>query len=142
VSAERARLVGLVEMAIDPVESVTSDLVLGNIAIRGIALDAAIIEACAIVVLSGRNANVYPPCGAPRMIVGLSPGEAGRALYLRWSQSGHPPELARSSAWITVEDGIVATSGHWRPAGVPIGWVDPEDIRVRVQRQRVAAGLA
>ncbi len=109
---------------------------------RGAALDAAIYEACAFVVLLGRSANVYPPCGAPHMIVGLTPIESARALYLRWSQSGQPPDLARPSTWITAPDGIVASSTYWRPAGAPVGWIDPEDILVRIARQRAAAKLA
>jgi hypothetical protein len=76
------------------------------------------------------------------MLVGLQPAEGARALYLRWSQSGQPPDLARSGAWITVEDGVLATPGYWRPAGASRGWMDPEDVRMRIQRQRAAAGLA
>ena len=141
-SAERTRLIRLVELAVEPVESITCDSALGDLRIRSIAVDAALVEACAIVVLSGHQANVYPPCGAPQMIVGLSPAEAARALFLRWQQSGQPPELPRVGAWIRIPDGIVASSGFWRPAGAPAGWVDPEDVRARVQRQRAAAGLA
>lgn len=140
--AERTRLLRLVGQATEPVPTVTHDAALGDIRIRSIALDGVLVEACALVVLSGRSSNVYPPCAAPRMIVGLSPAESARGLFLRWSQSGKPPELARESAWITAPDGIVATSGSWRPAGASMGWVDPEDIRARIQRQRVAAGLA
>ena len=140
--AERQRLLRLVGQATEPVPTVTHDAALGDIRIRSIALDGVLVEACALVVLSGRSSNVYPPCAAPRMIVGLSPAESARGLFLRWSQSGKPPELARESAWITAPDGIVATSGSWRPAGASMGWVDPEDIRARIQRQRVAAGLA
>ena len=114
----------------------------GDIRIRSIALDGALVEACAIVVLLGNGANIYPPCGAPHMLVGLSSAEAARALFLRWSQSGQPPELARPAAWIVTPDGIVATPGCWRPAGAPVGWIDQEDVRARVQRQRVAVGLA
>jgi hypothetical protein len=76
------------------------------------------------------------------MLVGLSPAESARALYLRWSQSGQPPDLARSAAWIRIPEGLVASSCFWRPAGGPRSWVDPEDVRVRVQRQRANAGLA
>jgi hypothetical protein len=141
-SAERTRLVRLVELAVDPVATVTHDAAFGDIKVRSIHLDGAIVEACAIVVLLGRSTNVYPPCSAPQMLVGLAPAEAARALFLRWSQSGHPPELPREGAWIRVPDGIVASSSYWRPAGAPESWVDPEDVRVRVQRQRVAAGLA
>ena len=139
---ERQRLHRLVALAVDPVESVTSDCALGDIAVRGVAFDAALVEACALTVLRGRRANVYLPCGAPQMIVGLSPAEGARALYLGWSQSGQPPELPREGAWIRVPDGIVASSSYWRPAGAPESWVDPEDVRVRVHRQRAAAGLA
>ncbi|HEY6357584.1 MAG TPA: hypothetical protein VIX35_05045 [Vicinamibacterales bacterium] len=123
-------------------ESVTSDRALGNIAIRAVPLDDVLVEACAIVVLSGRNANVYPPCGAPQMLVGLQPTEGARALYLRWTQSGQPPDLPRLSAWITTEDGIVAMPGSWRPMGASTSYVDPEDVRLRIMRQRAAAGLA
>src|SRR5580692_5965710 len=87
---DRLRLARLVHQASDPVEAVTHDAAFGDIAIRGAALDGVLVEACAIVVLLGRSANVYPPCGAPHMIVGLSPGEASRAPFLRWSQSGQP----------------------------------------------------
>ena len=139
--AERLRLARLVHQASDPAPTVTHDAAFGNIAIRSIALDGALAEACALVVLLGRNANVYLPCGA-QMLVGLSPVESARALFLRWAQSGQPPDLARPSAWITVPDGIIASSGFWRPAGASASWVDPEDVRVRIQRQRRVAGLA
>lgn len=140
--AERQRLIRLVHQATEPVASVTHDVAFGNLAVRSIAVDDALAEACAFVVLSGRNMNVYPPCGAPHMIVGLSPAEGARGLFLRWQQSGAPPELPRSGAWIRIPDGIVATPGAWRPAGAPAGWVDPEDVRVRIMRQRAAVGLA
>lgn len=140
--SELQRLHRLVRLADAPVQTVTHDAALGDIAIRGAALDGVLVEACAIVVLSGRSANVYPACGAPHMIVGLAPAEAARAMFLRWNQSGQPPNLARSGAWITIEDGIVATPGFWRPAGAPAGWIDGEDVRARVQRQRAAAKLA
>jgi hypothetical protein len=140
--AERARLHRLVRLAVDPVPTVTHDAVLGDLALRGEPVGDVITEACAIVVLLGRNANVYPPCGAPRAIVGLTPIESARVLHVRWLQSGRPPDLARPSAWITVEDGIVASPGYWRPTGAPQSWMEQEDIRVRLQRQRAAAGLA
>jgi hypothetical protein len=124
------------------VATVTHDAAFGDLAIRGAVLDGVLVEACALVVLLGRSANVYPPCGAPYMLVDLSPAEGARALFLRWAQSGQPPEPARPGAWIRVPDGFIATSGFWRPAGAPAGWVDPEDVRVRVGRQRAAAGLA
>ena len=139
---ERQRLHRLVALATEPVPTVTHDRVLGDLAIRAVAVDAALVEACALTVLRGRSANIYLPCGAPQMIVGLSPAEGARALYLRWSQSGQPPELPREGAWIRVPDGVVASSSYWRPAGAPESWVDPEDVRVRVQRLRVSAGLA
>ena len=120
----------------------THDAAFGDIRIRSVALDAALVEACAIVVLSGRSANVYPPCGAPQMFVGLSPAEGARALFLRWSQSGQPPEPSRSGAWIVIPDGAVACPGFWRPADAPANWIDPEDVRARIMRQRAAAGLA
>jgi len=140
--AERQRLIRLVELATEPVPTVTHDAAFGNLAVRGIAFDDALAEACGLVVLSGRNANVYPPCSAPYMLVALSPAEAARALFVRWHQSGQPPELPRRSAWIRIPDGFVATPGAWRPVGALASWVDPEDVRVRVQRQRHAAGLA
>lgn len=140
--ADRLRLARLVQQATDPVKSVTHDAVFGDLKVHRAALDGALVEACAIVVLAGRSANVYPPCGAPKMIVGLSPAEGARALYLRWTQSSQAPDLPRFSAWITIEDGIVAMPGFWRPAGAPEGWMDPEDVRARVARQRAAAGLA
>lgn len=140
--SERQRLARLVQQAVDAHPSVTHDVAFGDIKVRGATLDEAIADACAIIVLSGRSANVYPPCGAPAMLVGLQPAEGARALYVRWQQSGAPPELPRLCAWITTEDGIVATSGFWRPAGAPASWVDPEDVRVRIARQRAGAGLA
>ena len=136
------RLQRLVQQATDPVSTVTHDAAFGNIAIRTAALDGVLVEACAYGVLFGRSANVYLPCGAPQMLVGLQPAEAARALYLRWQQSGQPPELSRPGAWIVVPDGIVATPGFWRPRGAPASYVDPEDVRARVVRQRTAAGIA
>jgi hypothetical protein len=76
------------------------------------------------------------------MIVGLSPAEGARALFLRWHQSGQQPDLARPSAWITAADGIVAMPGAWRPADASASWIDPEDVRARVWRLRASAGLA
>jgi hypothetical protein len=140
--ADRLRLHRLVQQAGEPVTSVTHDAVFGDLRIRSIAVDAALVEACAIVVLSGHQANVYPPCSAPSMLVGLSPAEAARVLLLRWNQSGQAPELPRAGAWIRVPDGIIACPGFWRPAGAPASWVDPEDVRARVQRLRALAGLA
>lgn len=140
--AERQRLAWLVGQATEPVATVTHDAVFGDIKVRSIPLDGAIVEACAIVLLSGKSANVYPPCGAPQMLVGLSPAEAGRALFLRQCQTGQSPELARPAAWIRIPDGYVAASCFWRPAGAPGSWMDPEDVRARVMRQRVNAGLA
>jgi hypothetical protein len=139
---EQQRLVRLVGQATEPVGTVSHDAAFGNLAVRAVAVDVAIVEACAFVVLLGRNTNVYPPCGAPGMIVGLSPAEGARVLFLRWQQSGAPPDPPRPGAWIRVPDGIVACPGFWRPAGAPAGWVDPEDVRVRIGRQRAAAGLA
>jgi hypothetical protein len=135
-------LIHLVELATEPVPTVTHDAAFGNLAVRSIAFDDVLAEACGLVVLSGRNANVYPPCSAPCMLVALSPAEAARALFLKWHQSGQPPELPRRSAWIVAPDGFVASSFSWRPADAPAGWVDPEDVRARIQRQRVNAGLA
>jgi hypothetical protein len=140
--ADRLRLARLVGQATEPVATVTHDAALGNLAIRGCALDAALVEGCALTVLSGQNMNIYPPCGAPRMLVGLEPAEAARALYLRWQQSGQPPELPRPSAWIVTADGLVASSSYWRPIDASASWVDPEDVCARIQRQRAAAGLA
>jgi|HubBroStandDraft_2_1064218.scaffolds.fasta_scaffold01740_6 hypothetical protein len=139
--AERERLARLIGQATEPVPTVTHDAAFGDLAIRGVAVDAALGEACAIVVLSGLRKNVYPPCGAP-MLVGLAPAEGARALYLRWVQSGSPPELPRPGAWVVIPDGVVATPGYWKPLGAPVGWVDPEDVRTRIGRQRAAAGLA
>jgi hypothetical protein len=136
------RLVRLVELATESVATVTHDAAFGDLAVRGAPVDAVLAEACAIVVLSGRRSNVYPPCDAPHMLVGLAPAEGARALYLRWQQSGQSPELARSGAWIVTEDGIVATPGFWRPADAPTGWFEAEDVRARITRQRRAAGLA
>lgn len=135
------RLARLVQQAIEPLESVSHDIALGDIRIRTFPLDGALAEASGLIVLSGRTANIYLPCGAP-MLVGLTPAEAARALFLRWQQSGQPPELPRAGAWIVIADGLVACSVYWRPAGAPASWVDPEDVRTRIQRQRVSAGLA
>jgi len=139
--AERLRLGRLVHQAAESVPTVTHDAAFGDIRIRSIALDGALVEACGLVVLSGESMNVYLPCGA-QMLVGLSPAEGARALFLKWTQSGQPPDVPRAGAWIRIEDGFVATPGFWRPAGAPAGWVDPEDIRARIHRQRVNAGLA
>ena len=135
------RLHRLIGQAIEPIGSVTHDAAFGNLAVRGIALDDALAEACGLVVLAGKNANIYLPCHAP-MLVALSPAEAARVLFLKWHQSGQPPELPRRSAWIVAPDGFVASSFSWRPVDAPAGWVDPEDVRARIQRQRVNAGLA
>jgi hypothetical protein len=140
--AEHQRLVQLVQQATEPLASVTHDAAFGDLAIRGASLDAALLEACASVVLLGRSANVYPPCAGQQMFVALSPAESARALFLTWTRSGNPPALPRPGAWITIDDGIVATPGFWRPQGAPAGWIDPEDVRTRIARQRGAAGLA
>jgi hypothetical protein len=139
---KRSRLARLVQQATEPVLSVTHDAAFGNLAIRAVAIDDTLVEACAFTVLFGRGVNVYPPCSAPCMLVGLQPAEAARALYLRLSQSGVMPDPPRAGAWIVLQDGIVATPGFWRPSGAPAWWVDPEDVRARVGRLRAAAGLA
>ena len=139
--AERQRLARLVQQANDPVSGVTHDAALGDLAVRGFASGGWLLEASAIVVLLGRSANVYPPCGAPRMLVALQPAEGARALFLRWGQSGQPPEIPRPGAWIHLDDGIAATPGFWAPAGAPAGWVDPEDVRARIGRLRAAEGI-
>jgi hypothetical protein len=139
---DRLRLARLVQRANEPVQGVVSDVALGNIEVHGAPLDAAITEACALVVLLGRSANIYPPCGAPRMIVGLQPAQGARALFLRWSQSGQMPDIPREGAWITTEDGAVASPTYWRPAGAPASWIEPEGLLERVARQRAAAKLA
>jgi hypothetical protein len=139
---QQQRLARLIQQATEPLAPVTHDVAFGDLAIRGVPLDAALLEACAVVVLAGRTLNVYLPCTAPQMLVGLSPAESARALFLTWTRSGNPPALPRPGAWITIDDGIVATPGFWRPQGASAGWIDPEDVRTRIARQRGAAGLA
>ena len=141
VHAERQRLGHLVALADAPAAGVTHDVVFGNIRVRGVPLDDCLVEACAFAVLRGRSLNVYPLLGA--MIVGLTPVEGARALYLRWRQSGVPPEppYRGGTRWFTLDDGIVASPGSWKPEGADRQWRAPESFIDRVARQRAAAGL-
>ncbi|MGH3304005.1 MAG: hypothetical protein ACRDOK_20480 [Streptosporangiaceae bacterium] len=139
--ADRLRLQRLATLADTPVASVEHDVALGNVMIRGEPMTTCLADACAFVLLRGRSANVYLPCGA-QMLVGLTPVEAARVLYLRWQQSGAPPDLPHEDAWIVIDDGIIACPNAWRPASADESWIEPEELGRRVQRQRVAAGLA
>ena len=139
--ANRLRLQQLVALADAPAAGVTHDVVFGNIRVRGVPLDDCLVEACAFAVLRGRSLNVYPLLGA--MIVGLTPVEGARALYLRWRQSGVPPEppYRGGTRWFILDDGIVASPGSWKPEGADRQWRAPESFIDRVARQRAAAGL-
>jgi hypothetical protein len=145
--SDQQRLERLVRMADVPVDTVTHDAALGDVAIlRGTLafyLDDCIVEACALVVLRGQQMNVYPPRPEDELLVALTPVEAARALHVRWRQSGRPPGLPNPEAWLHGDDGVIAYG--WRPTGIdPDVWdceiVEP--LHVRVHRQRVAAGLA
>jgi hypothetical protein len=112
---ERQRLHRLVALATEPVPTVTHDAALGDIEIRGWPLDDLVLQACAWTVLRGRSQNVYPPGESAEMLVALSPVEAARALYLRWAQSGRPPELLNDEAWFFADDGLIASPASWMP---------------------------
>jgi hypothetical protein len=98
-------------------------------------------------VLKGRSQNVYPPGESAEMLVALSPVEGARALYLRWAQSGRPPELLDEEAWLFADDGLIASPGSWMPP-------EYDDYEMwlcemhmfsgpdQILRQRRAAGLA
>jgi|HubBroStandDraft_2_1064218.scaffolds.fasta_scaffold06849_2 hypothetical protein len=139
---DRQRLGHLVGLADEPVPTVTHDRALGDIRIRGIPLDACLVEACAFAVLRGRSLNIYPPSGP--MIVNLSPGEGARALYLKWKQSGQPPEppYRGGTGWFSMDDGISSAPGCWQPLGASRDWrMTEEPFLDRIARQRAAAGL-
>lgn len=145
--AERLRLQRLVALATEPVSTVTHDAVFGDIEIRGHALDDLLEEACAWVVLRGRSANIYPPGENAEMLVGLTPIEAARALYIRWMQSGIPPELFDEGSWIVADDGLIAGPWAWMPPEYDDFDVWLCDMHMyggpeQIQRQRAAAGLA
>ena len=140
---ERQRLQELVALADSEVVGVTHDVALGNLRIRGMFVDDCVVEACSFAVLGGRSINVYPP-GPGGMLVNLSPAEAAHALFLKWKQSGVAPELPYrgGSAWLTLDDGVVAARGCWRPLGAPPQWQTLEEpLGNRIARQRAEAGL-
>ena len=75
------------------------------------------------------------------MIVGLTPIEAARALYLQWLQSGKSPELPHYEGWMFADDGYIAFPCCWgEDALYAMELVEPIDEQIR--RQRTAAGLA
>jgi hypothetical protein len=124
------------------VVGVTHDVALGDIRIRGIPLDACLAEACAFAVLRGRSLNVYPPTGP--MLVALTPAEGARALFVKWRQSGLPPEppYRGGTAWFLMDDGVAAAPGCWQPLGASRDWrMLEEPFLDRIARQRAAAGL-
>ena len=137
---ERLRLGQLVGMADSDVAGVTHDGVFGDVRIRGRFVDDCLTEACAFAVLRGRPLNVYPLTGS--MLVALTPIEGGRALYIRWRQSGLPPEppFRGGTGWLLLNDGIAAAPGFWRPVGADRRWIE-EPCLERIQRQRAEAGL-
>ena len=140
--ADGRRLRQLVGLSDEPVAGVTHDVALGDLRIRGIRADDCLAEACTFAVLRGKSLNVYLPVGA--MLTSLSPAEAARTLYLRWRQSGQPPELPHlgGAAWLLLDDGVVAARGAWKPVGAGRDWAALEEPIVdRIQRQRAAAGL-
>jgi hypothetical protein len=138
--AELERLHRLVRLADQPMATITHDRALGDIAVRGEPLNEPLIEACALTVLRGRSANVYLPCNS-EMIVGLTPIEAARALYLQWLQSGQSPKLPHYEGWLFADDGYIAVPDCWgEDALYAIELVEPIDEQIR--RQRAAAGLA
>jgi hypothetical protein len=140
--ADLLRLHRLVRLADAPVDGVSHDAALGDIAIRGEPLTDCLAEACAYVVLRGRTMNVYLPGEDAEMLVGLSPAEAARALHVRWRQTGVPPEPHNELAWLYGDDGIIADG--WSPVGVDLceWWEREEPLDQRIRRQRQAAGLA
>ena len=135
--AERQRLQQLVQLADEPKPTVTHDQTLGDLRIRGAPVDRCLAEACAFAVLRGRSLNVYPPTGA--MLVALTPVEGGRALHVRWRQSGVPPELP-GRGWLFFDDGVASAPGCWKPEGAGRQWPE-EPFLERIARQRAAAGL-
>lgn len=136
----RQRLQQLVGLADGFVATVTHDAVYGNVRVRGHFVDDCLAEACAFAVLRGRSLNIYPPLG--NALVGLSPIEGGRALYLRWRQSGQPPEppYRGGTGWIFLDDGIATAPNCWKPAGADRQWME-EPCLERIARQRAEAGL-
>jgi len=136
----RQRLGQLVGMADSDVAGVTHDGVFGDVRIRGRFVDDCLTEACAFAVLRGRPLNVYPLTGS--MLVALTPIEGGRALHIRWRQSGLPPEppFRGGTGWLLLNDGIAAAPGFWRPVGADRRWIE-EPCLERIQRQRAEAGL-
>jgi hypothetical protein len=138
--AERLRLGQLVALADNPVAGVTHDVALGNVRIRGRFIDDCLAEACAFAVLRGRSINTYPP--VDQMVVGLTPAEGARALYLKWRQSGLPPEppFRGGVLWINVEDGIASAPNCWQPEGADRYWTEEPTLQ-RIARQRAEAGL-
>lgn len=141
--ADRNRLHRLVQLASEPVDTVTHDQALGDIAIRGEFLDYCLAEAAVYVVLAGHAMNVYLPGADARMIVALKPIEAARALYVRWQQSGASPELPHYEGWLFAADGAIADPCCWLPEYREPGiYFDLEPIDEQIRRQRAEAGLA
>lgn len=141
---ERQRLHRLVQLATEPVPTVTHDAALGDIAIRGFWMNEALAQACAYVVLLGRSHNVYLQVYED-MLVALTPIEAARALHIRWMQSGRPPELLNDRAWLFGDDGLIGDPQCWIPIGYDVEeWLvtQMEDVPAQLRRQREAAGLA
>jgi len=142
-AAERQRLHRLVALATEPVPTVTHDAVLGDIEVRGVPLDLPLEQACAWVTLRGHRTNVYPVGETSEMLVGVTPVEAARALFLRWLQSGVPPELLNEEAWFFADDGLIESPVCWKPEGVDdeVWLCEMEPLDKQVRRQRAAAGL-
>ena len=136
----RQRLQQLVGLADELVPTVTHDRTFGDLRIRGRAVDDCLAEACAFAVLRGRSINVYLPVG--EMLVALTPIEGGRALHVRWRQSGIPPEppFRGGVLWINVEDGIASAPNCWQPEGADRYWTEEPTLQ-RIARQRAEAGL-
>ncbi len=141
--ADLERLHRLVALADTPVDTVSHDQALGDVAIRGEPLDDCLAEAAAHVVLAGRAMNVYlPGAGAP-MIVSLRPTEGARALHVWWQQSGVPPTLPHGEGWFFSNDGMIANPACWlleyRQLGIVFGLESLDD---QLHRQRAEVGLA
>jgi hypothetical protein len=97
-----------------------------------------IADGLAYVVLAGSTMCIYPPLG--RMLQGVRPAEAARALHVRWARSGQPPSLPHETWWLFLDDGIAAMLDAPEEF-----WDDAEyepSFHVRLRRQREAAGLA
>jgi hypothetical protein len=141
--ADLERLQRLVALADAPVETVTCDRALGDIAIPGESFGYCLADAAALIVLAGRAMNVYLPGEEAPMIVGLRPIEAARALNVQWQQSGVPPDLPHWEGWLFAPDGVIANPECWRVEYREPGiYFDLEPLDEQVRRQREAAGIA